>query len=230
MYCIKCGAHLADTEKKCPLCETEVYHSTLKQEPAEPLYPIGKMPRSESGRAVLGGAIIILFMIPLLLTFFSDFLVDHKIDWFGFVAGGMVCLYVILALPLWFKAPNPVIFIPCDFAAIALNLFYVCLATDGSWFFPFALPITAGLALVVCTPVTLLRYVKRGRLFILGGSIMGLGALPLAVELLMIPTFGIPFMGWSVFPLITLFLLGGLMIYLAINATARESVERKLFF
>jgi hypothetical protein len=40
----------------------------------------------------------------------------------------------------------------------------------------------------------------------------------------------IEFFGWSWFPLSVLVLLGGLLLYLAINKSAREVMERKLFF
>ena len=40
----------------------------------------------------------------------------------------------------------------------------------------------------------------------------------------------IDFIGWSLFPLAVLVLIGGLLLYLAINKSAREVMERKLFF
>ena len=94
----------------------------------------------------------------------------------------------------------------------------------------FALPVTGGLALVVTTVVTLLRYIKKGRLYILGGAFMALGAMMLLAELLMMHTFSLPFSGWSVYPLIVLVLLGGTLIFLGINKTARERMERRFFF
>ena len=230
MYCVNCGVKLADTEKKCPLCGTVVYHPEITREKVRELYPSDKMPKSGSGRAVIGGAVIILFMIPLILTFFSDIMPDGSIDWFGYVAGGLVITYLTVALPMWFKNPNPVIFVPCDFAAGIAYVLYVSLATGGDWFLPFAFPISLGVALISCTLVTLLHYLRRGKLYVIGGSIMALGALVLMTELLMGLTFGVKFMGWSIYPLISLELFGGLLIYLAINGSAREKIERKLFF
>ena len=29
MYCVKCGVELADSEKKCPLCGTPVFHPDI---------------------------------------------------------------------------------------------------------------------------------------------------------------------------------------------------------
>ena len=36
MYCIKCGVELADSEKRCPLCGTPVFHPDLPRNLTEP--------------------------------------------------------------------------------------------------------------------------------------------------------------------------------------------------
>ena len=130
MYCIKCGVELADSEKKCPLCNTLVCHPDFKQPQKTGLYPDNKMPMAHSGAKALGGVIIILFLVPLILSFFSDLQKNGRLDWFGYVAGALVVGYVMFALPLWFKKPNPVIFVPCTFAATALYLLYINLITN----------------------------------------------------------------------------------------------------
>ena len=71
MYCVKCGVKLADTEKKCPLCNTVVCHPDFKQTAERPLYPSSKLPRSSSGSKAINGAVIILFFI-LALSFISN--------------------------------------------------------------------------------------------------------------------------------------------------------------
>lgn len=230
MYCIKCGVQLTDTEQSCPLCGTRVFHPDLEQPTACPPYPDKKPPKAVSGRKALSGLLLVIFLIPLVVSFFSDFQQNGQWDWFGYVAGGLGVCYVMLALPLWFRKPNPVIFVPCDFAAVALYLLYINLATNGQWFVGFALPVVAGLAIIICTIVTLVRYVKRGLLYIWGGAGIALGALIYAIEFLLVQTFGIPFIGWAIYPLIVLTLLGGSLIYLAINRVAREVLARKLFF
>ena len=230
MYCIKCGVKLADTEKKCPLCETVVYHPDFSQTDQRPLYPGNKMPKSGSGSKALNGALIFLFMIPLFVCFFADLSLDGKMEWFGFVAGALAVAYVSFVLPRWFKKPNPVIFVPCSFACAALYLLYINFATGGRWFLSFALPVVGGICIIISTVVTLMYYLHRGRLYILGGAFMALGAFMLLIEFLMCMTFGLGFIGWSVYPLVVLVLFGGLLIYLAIDSVAREMMERKLFF
>ena len=230
MYCIKCGVKLNDTEKKCPLCNTSVYHPEITQPKVPPLYPKSAMPKIASGSKVLCGAIIIIFLIPLILSFFSDIQGDAELDWFGYVAGGLVLGYIVFALPLWFRKPNPVIFLPCDIVAAGLYLLFVDLATGGRWFLSFAFPLLGGYGLISCAVVTLIYYLKRGKLYVIGGASMATGGMILLTEYLLTVTFGIRFIGWSLYPLGVLFLFGGLLIYLAINADAREMMERKLFF
>ena len=230
MYCIKCGVKLADTEKRCPLCGTAVFHPDMERAAARPLYPNDKMPGSNAGSGAWNGAVIILFLIPMLVCFLADWFLDGKIEWFGYVAGALVLSYVVFALPMWFERPNPVIFVPCGFAAAALYLLYINLATGGHWFMGFGLPVVGGLCLIVSAVVTLMRCLRGGKLYILGGAFMAMGIFMPLLEFFMKRTFGLPFIGWSVYPLAVLFLFGGLLIYLAANRSAREVMERKLFF
>lgn len=230
MYCVNCGVKLADTEKSCPLCGTPAVHPTYERSEARPMYPKNKQPRLQANSVALNGMYVIIFLIPLLLCFFSDFLNDGKLDWFGYVAGGILVIYIALALPLWFRKPNPVIFVPCNFASVTLYLLYVDIVTGGGWFLSFAFPIAGALCLITSAAVTLIRYLRRGLFYILGGTLIAVGGLMLLTEFLMTVTFEYTFMGWSIYPLITLVLFGGCLLYLAINRSAREALHRKLFF
>ena len=230
MYCVRCGVKLGGAERKCPLCETRVCHPDFEPSAEQALYPADKRPPSRGGSKALNGAVIILFMIPLLVCLFADLSLDGKMEWFGYVAGALAVSYVAFALPLWFKKPNPVIFVPCGFAAAGLYLLYIDLAVRGEWFLPFALPVIGGIALITCAVVTLLYYLRKGRLFILGGAFAALGGFMVLVEFLMCRAFHLHSIGWSAYPLVVLVLIGGLLIYLAINSAARETLERKLFF
>ena len=231
MYCIKCGVHLSDTEKKCPLCNTVVYHPDIQQKSERELYPIRKLPKiSGSVNRFLCGAIAILFMIPIILVFCSDMQFDGNLDWFGYIAGGILVIYLTFAFPMWFRNRNPVIFVPCDFVAVMVYLFYVNLALGDNWFFTFALPITFEIALITSALVTILHYIHRCRLYAVGGFVAAFGIWILTIELMLDITFGVKFIGWSLYPMITFVLLGVLLIYLAMNSEAREKIERKLFF
>ena len=229
MYCVNCGVKLAGGEKRCPLCSTAPGDPVVRIE-TKPLYPQNRYPEASVRPGAVNGTIMFLFLIPILVIFFVDLRPNGILDWFWYAAGAAVLAYLVLALPLWFRNPNPVIFVPCDFAAAALYLLLICLLTGGKWYLGFALPVTGCVALVVTAVVALLRYVKKGKLYILGGAMIAMGGAMLLTEFLMVMTFSMAFSGWSVYPLIVLFLLGGLLIFLAINGVARERMERKFFF
>ena len=230
MFCVKCGVSLGSSEKQCPLCGTRVFHPDLDPPQEEPLYPRHQLPAT-APRSFLGPVILTaLFLIPMLVVPLCDVQLNGGATWSGFVTGALLLSYVMLVLPLWFRNPNPVIFVPCSFAAIGAYLFYINFATGGSWFMSFALPITGGLCLIVSAVVTLLRYVPKGALFTLGGASIALGGLMLLMEFLVDLTFRIgKFFGWSLYPLIALVILGGVLIFLGACQPARQTLERKFF-
>ena len=129
------------------------------------------------------------------------------------------------------RTRTPLFFIPVDFGATALFLLFVDLyAGQTHWFLPLALPITIGLAIIVCTAVTLLRYVKRGKLYIFGGSIIATALLIALTEILLVRLFEtVSYIGWSWYPALVLFLLGLSLILVAIIRPLRESLEKKFF-
>lgn len=230
MYCVKCGVKLADTEERCPLCSTAPGEIPAREEMGKSLYPKDRYPEPAVKRNAVNGTVLFLYLIPLLVLFFVDLQHDMMLEWFWYAAGALIWLYIAIALPYWFRKPNPVIFVPCDFAAMALYLLMIDILTKGGWFLGFALPVTACFCLIVTAVVTLMRYVRKGKLYIFGGAMIAMGAAMLLVEGLATLTFDILFTGWSVYPLIALAMLGGLLIFLAINSTARERMERKFFF
>lgn len=230
MYCINCGVKLADTEKRCPLCGTVVFHPELIRPEAEPLYPQDQVPVPKVNSRIANVIATAAFLLPVLITLLCDLQMNGGVTWSGFVVGALLAGYVILVLPTWFRKPNPVIFVPCGFVAVGLYLLYISLATGGHWFLSFGFPVTGAVGLIVTTVVTLLRYVRRGRLYVFGGAAIALGAFMPVMELLMNLTFHFQkFKWWSLYPMIPLVLLGGVLIFLAAYRPARESMERKFF-
>ena len=137
---------------------------------------------------------------------------------------------MILVLPYWFRQPNPVVFVPCGFAAVGLFLLYISIATSGGWFLSFAFPVTGAVGLIVTAVVALLKYVGKGELYIFGGAFALLGGFMPVMEWLLNLTFGFTHgFVWSLYPLTALVLLGGMLIFLAICRPARETMERKFF-
>ncbi len=230
MYCVNCGVKLADTEKECPLCKTSVYHPDIKRNEGDKLYPSKRYPQQVNFSFLSQILLTALIVVSVLVVLLCDVEINRTVTWSGFVIGALITGYVIFILPFWFKKPNPVIFVPCCFAVSAVYLLYISLVTNGGWFLSFAFPTIGGIGIIVTAVITLLRYVKKGSLYIYGGALVALGAFMLLVEFLANITFDVKvFFGWSIYPLTALAGIGLFLIFLAICRPAREMMERKFF-
>ncbi len=225
MYCINCGVELADSETKCPLCLTPVYHPNLPENPEKP-YPRFEKPEPVNPRGIY---FIISFvcLIAAVISTICDTNLNLGITWSGYVIGGIILAYTIIVLPGWFKRYNPAIFVPVSFAVAAAYLYYISYAVNGTWFLTFALPITGMAALVLSALTILSYYLKRGYLYIWGGAFILTGAFCPVIEYLTIITFdNYNYMRWSIYPLAALVLIGIMLIVIAIVKPLRESLCR----
>lgn len=230
MYCANCGVKLAASETCCPLCHLKAYHPDLPAQGAEGLYPKQKLPRSGGHGPWPQIILTAMFILPALIVLLCDLRVFGRVSWSGFVLGALLVGYVIVVLPVWFKRPNPVVFVPCAFAAVGVYLLYISLYTKGGWFLSFAFPVTGSLGLIITAVTVLVRYVKKGKLYIFGGALVLLGVWMLLLEFLVNLTFCVGrFALWSLYPMIALVLIGCLLIFLAICRPARQSMQRKFF-
>ncbi len=229
MYCINCGVKLADTESKCPLCSTVVYHPEIKQEAADKPFPSNKYPESKHSK-VFQFILTALFLIPLVITILCDLRISKSITWSGYVVGALALGYVTVALPLWFKKPNPVIFTPCVFVSTGIYLLYINQVQNGDWFLSFALPIVGFIGIVTTTVVTLFKYLPRGRIFIVSGGLLALSLFMPFIEFLLMITFDFQkLIGWSIYPFSALFILGMTLMIIAICRPLRDAFERIFF-
>ena len=231
MYCVKCGAELADSEKKCPLCGTTAFHPDVSRKLADPPYPTERRLRAEDvNRSGVLFVLTVLALLPAVICLLCDWRINNAIVWSGFASGAIVLVYVLIILPLWFRRPNPVIFVPVDFAAIGLYLLYINWATGGHWFLSFAFPVTGAIGLLVSTVVALTRYLRAGYLYVFGGGMILGGGLAVLIEFLLNITFHThETLFWSFYPMVAGVVLGLMLIVIAICKPLRESLHRKFF-
>ena len=230
MNCIKCGAELSDGQKICPICETRVYHPDIPVTENKDTYPKKEFVSEEFNPRGVLFVITILSVIAMAIPLLFEMTWHTQVGWSGYVAGGIALAYLIFVLPCWFKRPSPAVFVPCDFAAVSLYLCLVNFLAGGHWFLTFALPITAVLGLIVTAVATIMYYVRRGRLYTIGGGIIALGAWTVLIEILIYTTFGVrsPVV-WSSCSGASLFLFGMMLIIIAIVKPLKESL-RRIFF
>ena len=229
MYCIKCGVKLSEGQTVCPICHTRVYHPDLPVKD-QPTYPKKEFQSEEFNRHGLLFVITVLWLLPTFLPMIFELSWHGAVEWSGYVLGALLLSYITLILPFWFKNANPVIFVPCDFAAAMLYLLYIDLTLGEGWFLPFALPVAVVLGLIVTTIVTLCRYLPRGKLFVFGGALIALGAWTQMIAILIRVVFDVHFtVIWSLFSCATLLVLGLMLIVIGIVRPLRESLY-KIFF
>lgn len=229
MYCINCGVNLKDSEKTCPLCNTPVFHPDIKQGECDKPYPEYVPGEKYNPKGILF-VLSVIFALTAVVTLMIDLRVSSAVTWSGYVIGGLALAYTALILPFWFKRPNLVIFTPCTFAALVLFLLYIDLNTHGSWFLSFAFPVTAIAGLIVTTCVALTKYLRGGYIFIYGGALIACGIYAVLIELFLYITFeGIGFVMWSLYPLVSCFVLGMMLIVIGVCKPLRESLSRKFF-
>lgn len=230
MYCIKCGVELADSEKKCPLCGTEVYHPTIVRPAAERPYPPYENPTETINPRGVLFIVSVLFSTIAAICLLCEWNLDGRINWSGFVSGALLLLYVLIVLPNWFRRPNPAVFVPSAFAAAAIYLFYINYNLSGSWFLTFALPITGGAAVITTAVVVVSYYLRRGFLYIWSGASILIGAYTVGIEILINTTFKVrDSLLWSPYPFIGLSMIGITLLVIALVKPLRESLHKKFF-
>lgn len=230
MYCINCGIELSKGQAICPICKTKVNHPDFPADPDLATYPPRPFQSEEYNHRGLMFVITVIWSLIAVLPVLLEWMLFHRISWSGFVSGGLLLTYIVCLLPCWFKNPNPVIFVPSSFAAIGVFLLYVNWAVQGGWFLSFALPVVTMLALIITAICALLRYLRRGRLYIIGGGLIALGLFSVYLEFFIYFTFeSVNFIFWSLFPLVAFVLLGLMLITVAIVKPFKESL-RKYFY
>lgn len=231
MFCINCGIELSDGQKICPICETRVYHPDLKKSDAPPSYPRKAFKSEEINIRGLLFFITLLHLIPIIFSIILDYNLNDAIDWTGYVVGGVVILYVAIVLPMWFKKPNPVIFTPCTFLVAGFYLWYINFTVGGEWFWTLAFPVTLGTGIITTALVTLFKYIKKHRLYIVGGGFILTGALTVLIEHFLHLTFSFKHDGfiWSLYPFVFLTIIGIGLIVIEIVKPFKESLK-KIFY
>ena len=228
MYCVKCGVRLDDSLDRCPLCGTPVWRPEEAQDQDRAFSSIFPE-KHRNERLTVVAFLTAVALLAAFITLRICLRIYGGIVWSGYAMLGIALFYVIAILPLWFRRPNPMIFLPVDHAAIAGFLLYASWASGGHWFLSFGSPVTAMSCLLLTGFIALLRYVRGGRLFIIGGSVIVLGGLSMLVEFFQHITFGTKMFTWSLYVVSSCLAFGMFLILAGTIRPLREYLERRFF-
>lgn len=228
MYCVKCGVRLDDSLDRCPLCGTPVWRPEEAQDQDRAFSSIFPE-KHRNERLTVVAFLTAVALLAAFITLRICLRIYGGIGWSGYAMLGIALFYVIAILPLWFRRPNPMIFLPVDHAAVAGFLLYASWASGGHWFLSFGFPVTAMSCLLLTGFIALLRYVRGGRLFIIGGSVIVLGGLSMLVEFFQHITFGTKMFTWSLYVVSSCLAFGMFLILAGTIRPLREYLERRFF-
>ncbi|MEA5051148.1 MAG: zinc ribbon domain-containing protein [Oscillospiraceae bacterium] len=162
-YCVNCGVELADSEKECPLCGTEVVNPRAKWKDDERRpYPtrIDAVVRKVNRKFVVL-LICALMLIPIVIPVLTDMLFNRGITWSAYVVGADVCLFFLCVFPFLYEVPRPYLYLAIDTAVLVGYIALIAYNSGGGWFLPLGLP----LMLCLCATVSAFIFViRRSRL------------------------------------------------------------------
>ena len=227
MYCVRCGVSLQDGVERCPLCGTPVWNPD--ELTFESRYNTGIVPDKTSDTKPAAIFLTVLTALAAVAMTVICLGMYGRLSWGDIVLASLLLFFIISVLPLWFSAPNPMIFLPVDLAAVELFLLFICLRTGGHWFMSFAFPCAGILGIIVIASTALLKYVRKGRYCVLGGAQIVLAAFCILLEFFQHITFDTGMFRWSLFASAGLFVSGAFMLCMGLIRPLREFVE-KVFF
>ncbi len=230
MYCVRCGVRLQEGVKACPLCNTPVWCPEAGEGASHAATYSDRYPIISRQRRLTVMASLTVVLLAAMVACLSIALnTTGRIGWAFYVIVGVSAFYLIFLLPLWFKNPHPMVFVPISFVSVCLALLLISGYTGGRWFLSFAFPLTAILAALTIGAIALYRYVKRGTIFITGGLLMAIGGGCLLAEFFEHLTFHTSMFTWSLYAAGVFFLFGGFLLLAGVIRPLRECLERRFF-
>lgn len=232
-YCVNCGVELADSERVCPLCQTEVVHPAKPwTEPPVRPYPrqlerIDHMDR-QFAAALLG----LVLLIPVFVTLLCDLLPDGRVSWSAYVMGAIAMVMVWVLIPLAARRYHQILFLGLDGLSAAAFLGAVCLVGGGRWFWPLALPLTAAVTLLAICLVFLFRRPWAGEMLVRAALfLLETGLLVMGIEAVVdLYVSGKILFGWAPYVLIPCWLLAAAAWLVSRQKKWKEEIVKRLFY
>ena len=228
MYCVKCGVRLQEGVEQCPLCQTPMWNPEGLEPEQRSFSTVHPIPEKTRRYPILSFITALIVATDLALLIFC-LRIYHRVGWSGYVMLGTAVFYLIVILPLWVNKPHPLIFVPLSFLVVGGYVLYICLVTGGHWFLSFAFPIVMLSMLLSTGALACFRYLRRGRLYVVGALFLAIGGCAMLVEMFQTITFGHAMWTWSLYVVCGFGAVGLFFLLCASIRPLREYMERKFF-
>ncbi len=173
-YCVHCGVKLDDSCKRCPLCQTLVLDPNNYEQKdiiskATSPFPITRGEIEPSKKTDLAILLSVILGTTAVTCFLLNWLVFHGTWWSFYIIGICAVLWVLIFPPITFKKITIFSYLLMDYVSITLFLLLISIQlSNGSWFFPIALPISTDLFILICL---ILFFQKRFRVSFLSTAL-----------------------------------------------------------
>ena len=229
MYCVYCGVKLQDGAKECPLCHTPVVCVPMPDTESRSLYSDRLPAEEKNGRTLVIWLLTTVMAAVCLGCLIFCLRTLHAVAWSGYVLMSAALIWITLLFPLLFRRYRPMIFLPVDFVCLAGFLLYICLKNGENWFLSFAFPVTGIVGILTLLGVAIFRYIRQGRLRLLGLYLVLIGTSFMLIEFFQHITFGTPMWVWSLYCVCGFGALG-LYLFIATLIPPLHAHLRKTFF
>ncbi len=231
-YCVNCGVELAEYIKKCPLCATEIINPNQPYDFASaPPYPeYEPTPKQKTSPKIILGILAIIFILPIAVCLVADLTYDKIFGWSGYVIASVFAVYTVTASALTVRKESWLLEQIFDYMAILLLLVYVEKQCSGNWLLPFALPLLCSIALTTLFITFLIKVLNKRALTVISYTSFLGGVICVICDLLIKYNFyNILSIGWSLYPFISLVIIGAVLLFIDNNKYIRNRLEKKFF-
>ena len=129
-YCVNCGVKLKNSEKVCPLCNTEVINP--KKEEYKPVYSGTIEEYKHINYKYVCKLITVVLLVMSLITMFCDLLISKKVTWSIYVLVSIIYLDSKLSFFLFTRKSIPLI---VELFSSEILMFVIAYLNNGlHWF------------------------------------------------------------------------------------------------
>lgn len=230
-YCVNCGVELADSEKRCPLCDTLVINRTNPwKEPKEKPYPeeFERMRSIDKKSAAVISALVAL--IPTLICIITDILVSSGISWSLYVFGAFASIYVYVVVPFLMGSERIYFSIGICFIATSVYIALISgLSGDFSWYPTIGLPLTISAFFGVLLSTFIIRAVSIPKLYRGACLFILVGLLCIGVEIIINRFLNLNRISWSLLVLIPCVIFALIMVVCEKVQKLKDELSKKFY-